>query len=158
MSQADPGKAIWTGLITDITPVCSGLSITPRWDRCLRPHPRYPANPVVDCPMLVVRSYTGDLAAQAGGTTRFDYRASLWLYKKQTPGQSHQELLEADLKTLIDFFLGNFNPTAMKAAGCEFVVPLQKVVHDELHHPLGEAKLRVSVGELVLGAKAWTRR
>lgn len=157
MSQSDPGKAIWDGLITDLTPLSlSNFAAYWGWDKDLRPHPRYPVDPVADCPLWLFRDYTATHQAMTGGTTRYDLRGSIWVYLKQTPGQAHQELMETLLKALSDFFLGNFNPTAMRAAGSEFVIPLERVVHDLLEHPLGEPKLRVTCGELALGVKAKT--
>jgi hypothetical protein len=75
---------------------------------------------------------------------------SLWYYRKQTPGQSHQELLMADLKTIHEVILGSYCPSELRSAGCEFIQATEVVIHDELTHPMGDPKLRVSAGELVL--------
>lgn len=151
----DPQLAIAVATVAWVGPQITSLSlVTHAIDRGMMAHPQYPANPVTDCPKLVLRIYKGDIVGRPNLGIDWDYAMSYWLYRRQTPGQNHQQLLLADLQTLENLFLGNFGPMAIRNAGADFIAPVQSVVHDELNHPLGEPRLRVSVGELVLGVKA----
>lgn len=125
-----------------------------RIDQSMVQQPNYPANPLVDCPALLLRTYKGDLKGRPNAGVSWAYSFSYWYYRKQTVGENHQELLLADLTLIESFFLGNYNPEPIKAAGCDFVMPLQVVVHDELNHPYGEPRMRVSVGEILFGIQA----
>lgn len=149
--MTDTWRAITGALATYLSSNLSGLSLVScAVDKQATQHPRYPANPVTQLPAIFVRAYKSDVEALTNQGARWTQSVSIWYYRKQTPGQAHQDLLMSDLKTIHELILSNYNPTALSAVGAEFVQAVEVVVHDELEHPFGEPKLRVSVGEIVL--------
>jgi hypothetical protein len=151
----DPWLAIAQALATHLAASLTSLSLAScNVDRSNMPHPRYPANPVTLLPAIFVRPYKSDMDALTNQGAKWAQTFSIWYYRKQTPGQAHGELLLADLKTIHEVLLSPYNPTAVRNAGSEFMQAVQIVAHDELSHPLGDPKLRVSVGEIVLSITA----
>lgn len=149
--MTDTWKAITEELATYLSSNLASLSLVScAVDKGVAPHPRYPANPVAMLPAVFVRAYTSEVEALTNQGAKWQQSVSVWYYRKQTASQNHQQLLMADLKTIHEVLLQDYCPTALGSAGAEFVQATEIVVHDEISHPMGEPRLRVSVGEILL--------
>ena len=86
----------------------------------------------------------------AGQKAAFEYRYSLWVQLRQTPGEEHQTLLLAALASFRDVLLqGGFVPDfGVSGVHKLQVTTLIGAVFDELDHPLSNPALRVSTGEI----------
>lgn len=123
-------------------------------DASLHPHPRYPANPTEYCDRLVLRAYTDDVTWRPNRGLSDAYRASLWYYRRQTPGQVHQVRLAEGLRIITTAIRACANPTPVAQAAGDWATVQQVVIHDELRHELDDPRLRVSVGEILLAIQA----
>lgn len=122
------------------------------------PHPRYPSRPALECPKLVLVCYTQGTRLLPAGRSVFDIDMGLWFYRTQeTAGENYQEkVLEA-----LDFLGGILDvqgqlPSILADSGARLMRIVQKIVHEELQHPLGEPRLRVNPAEIQLKFEAQT--
>lgn len=149
--MTDQQLPIANALVSWLDPQLASLSLAEhRLDLSTAAHPRYPANALTDCPRLLLRAYKGDIKALANQGVRWDYVFSYWLYMRDVT----QAQILAALATIEGCFLAQFNPPSLSAAGTEYIAPVQVVTHDEMPHPLGEKRLRVYPGEILIGAVA----
>ena len=122
---------------------------TARIDRSMAKHPRYPTDPVADCPLLLVQINVArnQLAISHGRETVYDY--SLWHYRLQTVGADNTTAFGTAMATLESAILTDARPTIMQLATADLMTPGEAIYHEEMDHPLsGEPRLRVSVGEI----------
>ena len=122
---------------------------THRMDLSMAPHPRYVGSPVTTTPELLLRPYQGKLRPRPNQGIEWHYKFSYWYYKLQTAGADNDTPLLSDLMQIESIFIGDFDPEPIKAAGCDFVMPVEIVVHNELDHISKNPALRLSVGEIV---------
>lgn len=113
-------------------------------------HPRYPADPVSECPQLVLSLYVQATAPKPGGYDDFDSDMSLWFYRRQIAGENHQQKLAEALDLLSELLKQQTLPTVLADAGAHYMRVVQKVYHDQLGDPLGRPRLRVNCGEIQL--------
>lgn len=123
-------------------------------DTSMIKHPRYPATPITECPCVILRNYKSEAKREPAGGIQWTHWASLWVYRSRPTSGSPQADIMTDLRALRGIFEANHNPSAICAAGCEFLEVTECVVHDELAHPYDEPRLRVMVGEALLKIKA----
>ncbi len=119
------------------------------------PSTSYPPNPYLLCPSLQLRLYTSEVSPGppvAGTAHNATYRFSLWYYRRQTRGQSHQELLIQDLETIANpWTIDRLFPAQFSAiTGFK---PLRATspgytVYSEIRHEFDHPNLRISVGEV----------
>lgn len=127
------------------------------WQKGTRREPFYPVNPYTDCPSLTLRLFVQDVGpGHNAGRSKADATFSLWYKRRQTPGENHQQILIADLETIINLLMGRWRPTQMQAVAGQVIFGLYPnqppVIHDELHHEFDDPALRVSVAEIPLRA------
>lgn len=115
------------------------------------PHPRYPVDPVADCPLLLLVPNVGQNQLAVTQGRRSTYQFSLWYYLRQTSGQAHRTLLGEDLRDLEAAYLTDARPTALQNQTLNLQIPYEVRWHDDMRHPLAdEPRLRVSVGEILI--------
>lgn len=143
---------IANAFVTWLSPQLGALSLASPLvlDAQKQAHPRYPADPVTECPQLVLSLYTQATAPKAGGQDDFASDMSLWFYRRQIAGQNHQQKLAEALDLLGELLKQQTLPTVLADAGARFMQVVQKVYHDELGDPLGRPRLRVNPGEIQL--------
>lgn len=127
-----------------------GLAAPLALDPQKQAHPRMPADPVAECPQLVLSLYTQATNPKAGRDDDFASDMSLWFYRRQIAGQNHQQKMAEALDTLGELLKQQILPTIIADAGAKFMMVIQKVYHDELSDPLGRPRLRVNPGEVQL--------
>lgn len=153
--MTDDQLAVALAVVAWVNPQVTSLGlVSHRVDRSMAPHPQTPANVFTDCPKLVLRLYRGNLLGRPNRGVDFDWALSYWYYRRQVPGQAHQELLVPDVLLVEGLFLGNFGPELILAAGADYIAPVQTVWHDERNHKSREPRLRASCAEILLGVKA----
>lgn len=117
----------------------------------MRPHPIYPVDPVADLPALLLVNHTDQNTRQVGNQVDSIYQASLYYYRRQTPGENHQQKLLAAARAIETLLLRNPRPPFAESIRCDMQTPGKVEYPDELLHPLtDDPRLRVSVAELVL--------
>jgi hypothetical protein len=147
-------RAIGEGIVSFLNGISAVQAVgTVALDRSLKPHPRYPTDPVADCPRLVLQANQSNHERGTTQATNSVHDWSLWIYLRQTSGADQQAALEVALKAIEDQLLFYARPASPKAAGADLITPYQASIHDEISHPLTDRpRLRVSVGELQIRA------
>lgn len=114
----------------------------------------YPANPFLQCPRLLLRMFTQDLQPgppQGGKAHEATYKFSLFYFKQQFQGQSHQELLIPQMELISNAFTKFFIrvPQIEAVTGWQSFksYPEQLVIHDDISHPLKDPNMNISIGE-----------
>lgn len=155
MALVGKWKELGDALLTQWNTTATNAGINLAWARGMRAQPSYPCNPRTDCPRARLRvSEEGHLPSATLGCVNaraaFEYRYSLWVQLRQTPGQQHQTLLLAALAAFRDTLLqGGFAPDlGVSGINKLQVTTLIGAVFDELDHPLLDPALRVSTGEI----------
>lgn len=135
-----------------IQPLITGLGLVQlQLDPSGAPHPRYPLDPVNDLPALFVVNHTGQNQRTVGGGRDSTYQLSLYYYRRQTPGQQHQEKLGEALRAIETLLLRNPRPMALEIVAADMATPGKVDWPDQLVHPLtDDPRLRVSCGELLI--------
>lgn len=156
--QLEISQALAAWLATQPQVVALGL-VRCELDKSQRAHPRYPTNPVADCPLVLLTNDTGDNLRTVGGGRRSVYQMSLWYYRRQTPGEANQVKLMEGMCALEQTLLGEANPYPIEVLTSEEQTPVKVDYPDELVHPLvDEPRLRVSVGKILIQVQSETGR
>lgn len=123
------------------------------------PGQAYPTNPYLQCPRLMLRYEGSSLSPgppQGGQAHDVTYAYSLFYYRRQTPGQEHQQLVCIDVESIVSCFtLEAFHPSLVESLpGWQSysLVPVQVSYHDEMKHDFDDQKLRVSIAEISVKA------
>ena len=155
MALTGKWKELGDALLAQWSTTATNAGIDLGWARGMRGQPSYPCSPRTDCPRARLRvSEEGHSMAPglgcAGQKAAFEYRYSLWVQLRQTPGEEHQTLLLAALASFRDVLLqGGFVPDfGVSGVHKLQVTTLIGAVFDELDHPLSNPALRVSTGEI----------
>lgn len=123
------------------------------------PHPRYPINPVADCPRLLLALNVAQNQLAISNGRESTYQISLWYYRRQTAGQEHRRLLAEAIQDIEQEFLTDARPTALQNYTLQLQTPYEIRYHDDMAHPLSdEPRLRVSVAEILLIIQSSARR
>ena len=116
----------------------------------------YPCNPYTQCPRLLLRYEEMSFIPMVGGGVQHqvEYQCSFFYYRRQIPGQSHQEILMNDLETIINCFTatpGLQVPTisgAIPGFNLWKCFPGKETIHPDLKHEFDDPCLRISVAQI----------
>lgn len=122
------------------------------------PASAYPCNPYLQTPAAYLRLYTETLTLDylaAGQAFSVEYAASIWYYRRQVPGEKHQQILSQDLEKVRNpLLIDAFKPSlAVPNFRLISAIPGQTVFHNHLSHEFDDHFLRVSVGEVPITIK-----
>lgn len=119
-------------------------------DWSLVKHPRYPAQPLAECPFVVLRAEGCVQKKLPSAGLVWEQTAGLWIYRSKPLSDEGQADLMMDLQVLSGVINSSRNPTPLCVAGAESSDIPGKLVHDEMHHKYDDPRLRVLVGEIAL--------
>lgn len=134
--------------------LAGGLSlVTPPHLARQTEEPLYPANPYIMCPRLRLQMVQVDeqpgppAAGMVSGAT---YRGSWFYYRRQVPGEAHQDIIWQDLEYFRNPYLREtFTPSLIAVPGLVIYscIPSPATANTVMRHSTNDPNLNVSVGQ-----------